>query len=181
MKIALSGKMMSGKTIVADYLVSKYGFIEIAFADRLKELAIELFGMNPEYKNRELLQLLGMKMRELDPNVWVRYVMNELLDEQDVVVSDVRLKNEFDALQQAGFIMVRCYVSRNIQDERIQKEMPEMPWELVNHISETDLDDIGQIWSGRAWHHSIINDGCTMGWLLKQVDGVIKCERTQSG
>lgn len=177
MKIALSGKMMSGKTIVADYLVSKYGFTEIAFADRLKELAIELFGMDPEYKDREILQLLGMKMRELDPNVWIRYVMNELPDRQDVVVSDVRLKNEFDALQHAGFIMVRCYVSRIVQDERIRKEMPDMPWQLIDHISETDLD-VGRFGSYRIWHHVIANDGCTMDALLRQVDGIIKWERT---
>lgn len=183
MKIALSGKMMSGKTIVANYLVSKYGFIELAFADKLKDIAVDLFGMNRQYKDRNLLQMVGNKLREIDFNVWTRYLLPyiKINMSKDIVVSDVRFKNEFKALYELGFIMIRCYVGKKLQEERIIQEMPDMPSELCDDISEVDLDDVGRIWSGIEWHHIIMNNGCTMEELLLQVDDMIRFERGRNG
>lgn len=42
MLIGLHGAGGSGKDTVADYLVKQYGFKRVAFADKLKELALEL-------------------------------------------------------------------------------------------------------------------------------------------
>lgn len=172
MKIALSGKMMSGKTIVANYLVSKYGFIELAFADKLKQIAHDLFGMSIEDKDRELLQLLGMKMRELDVQVWIKYLIPYITHytaTKDVMISDVRLLNEYAALKGLGFTMVRCYVEKQLQLRRIKKEMPDMPLMLRSHRSETNLD----IYNTSAWDYIINNNGCTMKELLEQVDDMV--------
>jgi len=172
MKIALSGKMMSGKSVVASYLVDKYGFTEFAFADALKDIAVYLFGMNRQYKDRNLLQLVGNKLREIDSHVWIRYLQPyiELNREKDIVVSDVRFQNELWSLKDMGFKTVRCYVGSRIQRQRIQVEMPSMPKELLNDISETDLDAEVKLY----WDYIISNDGCTMDELLKQIDTMIE-------
>lgn len=167
---------MSGKTIVANYLVSKYGFIELAFADKLKQIAIDLFGMNPLFKDRDLLQVLGMKMRELDAQVWIKYLVPYIAHyslTRDVVVSDVRLRNEHTMLKAMGFTMVKCYVGREMQLKRIKKEMPDMPLSLRDHRSETDLDVEGKLY----WDFTISNDGCTMKELLQQVDDMVEACR----
>ena len=53
MKIAISGKMGSGKTYLAENISKKYGFYKASFAGRVKELASELFNMRG--KDRGLL------------------------------------------------------------------------------------------------------------------------------
>jgi len=60
--------MQVGKTTSAEYLVRKYGFVKLAFADKLKEIARDLFPEQFESgeKPRKLLQDLGIKMREID-------------------------------------------------------------------------------------------------------------------
>ena len=68
-KIMLNGRGGAGKDIFADYLVDNYGFKKIAFADGIYEIAYKYFGMT--IKDRDLLQKIGEKMREIDPLVWV--------------------------------------------------------------------------------------------------------------
>ena len=52
MKIAIIGKMCSGKSYVADYIVKKYNLEKYSFADKLKSIAVELFGMH--HKNQKI-------------------------------------------------------------------------------------------------------------------------------
>jgi len=178
MKIALSGKMFSGKSVIAEYLRSKYGFIEIAFADKLKDIAEDLFGSAASTKDRELLQVLGMKMREIDSLVWVKYIVNLITqfawEGYSVVVSDVRLLNEFDSLKEIGFTMVRCEVSPSVQMRRIREERPEMPLALRYHVSEVQLDDIQ--YTNRKWDYSLMNDE-SVTQLLRKVDWMMEQEQ----
>ena len=96
--IGLMGAKRSGKDTVADYLVNAYGFVRVAFADPLKELALDLdpfieeplgwarlselvkpegsvrdrFEPVKDYPDvRRLLQRLGVAVRELDEDFWV--------------------------------------------------------------------------------------------------------------
>jgi hypothetical protein len=63
-RIALLGKMASGKTHYALQLQEANPKMHrLAFADPIKELAHDLFGMGKEYKDRKLLQQIGSKMR----------------------------------------------------------------------------------------------------------------------
>ena len=169
-RIGISGKMMSGKSIVADYLVREYGFVELRFASVIYMLARSLFGMRAEEpKNRALLQAIGMKFREIDPDVWVNDVLCRMPKERDGVVSDVRIPNEYDALRAQGFQMVRIYVSQEVQEQRIQAEIPDMPRSLRYHYSEIALD--GPEWQ---WDEVIRNAGCSMEELLQQVDHALQ-------
>lgn len=110
--IGVAGPAGAGKDTVADYLVSQYGFVKLAFAgplkamlaagglaepaDRaLKEEKIEGFS----FTWRRAAQTLGTEWgRALDPDIWTKMAMNQAIDLQvqgkSVVFSDVRFENE---------------------------------------------------------------------------------------
>lgn len=67
MKIAITGRMCSGKSFLAEHLCTKYKFHKFAFADKIKALASELFQMKG--KDRVLLQTLGDKMKNIDGDI----------------------------------------------------------------------------------------------------------------
>ena len=117
-RIALLGKMASGKTHYALQLQEANPKMHrLAFADPIKELAHDLFGM--EDKDRKLLQQIGSKMREIDENVWINTLLRRAEGYESVVVDDVRYPNEIRALQEAGFHIRYLEVSPQTQRERI--------------------------------------------------------------
>lgn len=133
--IALMGRMRSGKDTVASRLVKEHAYTRIAFADPLKAMAmaldpivsadqigvkrlravVEAYGWErakdefPEV--RRVLQHMGQSQRALDLDYWVRLLLPKV-DNADkwslpVVVTDVRYRNEAEALKARGFRMVR--------------------------------------------------------------------------
>ena len=101
MLIGLTGKAGSGKDTVASHLSAEHGFRRIAFADTLKQMAVELdplipygtshhvrlrellewYGDNPDpwdlakgyTEVRSVLQVLGVAIRQLDPGFWINH------------------------------------------------------------------------------------------------------------
>ena len=143
MKIAFCGKMCSGKsTLAKDYIEINGGTI-FSFSAPVYEIAQNLFGM--EEKNRELLQSIGTKMREIDPNVWVnkliRCVDEHELDE-NIIVDDVRFVNEYEALRENGFKMVKCLVDEDLRLRNIENLYGADHSKYMSHVSETSLDHI---------------------------------------
>lgn len=132
MIIGLSGLIGSGKSTVADYLESRYGFEKIAFADTLKDVCAALFGWDralleggtPESRAwrdqpdaywtqalqrtvtpRWALQNIGTDiMREqFDDYVWIYSLYQKLLRaDGNIVVTDCRFFNELDVIKLAG-------------------------------------------------------------------------------
>ena len=116
MRIAFTGRMGSGKSTAAEFLVETYGFKRFSFAQKLKELAAELFGM--QGKDRKLLQDLGTVLRGIDNDVWAKYLIARIQTHgytwtefgnkrYDVVVDDMRYLNEAKLLREHGFVLVR--------------------------------------------------------------------------
>lgn len=141
LRLAISGKMRSGKDSTAAYLVRRYGFARYAFADRLKEVAQELFSMPQGVKNRHLLVELGRKMCEIDKLVWVNYVLGKMPLRQDVVISDLRFRYEYHALRAFDFVMVRVNIGEWERERRVEKYGSKVDLALLKDPSETDLDD----------------------------------------
>ncbi|MFC9620260.1 hypothetical protein ACFTXM_09750 [Streptomyces sp. NPDC056930] len=161
--IAFIGKARSGKDTAGARLVKRWAFTRLAFADPLKAAALELNPLVP-LKNldnhvrlsvcvktigwerakdmypevRRTLQHMGQTVRELDPDFWVRVLMDKVraADKWNipVVVTDCRYRNEAEALRAAGFILVRITRPRGsaMTMEEIRAAM---------HASETELDD----------------------------------------
>lgn len=134
-KIAFSGKLCSGKTTSANIIAQLLNDAKIlSFAGKLKELAIELFGMTK--KDRLLLIKLGEKMREIDPDVWVNYLIKETKKYDIVIIDDLRFPNEYDALVKEGFILIRINITKEQQLERLKILYDD--WE--NHVSKLNHD-----------------------------------------
>jgi hypothetical protein len=159
MILGLSGKMQSGKDTVALYLMKKYGFHRIAFADRLKELATNYFNWDGEKDDhgRKLLQDIGMKLREIRDDIWVDCVLRKVNDKKNIgknyVVTDVRFANEFKLLILSGAKIFR--IERKLDRDK----------ECDKHPSETDLDN-------EQFSDIIYNDG-TISELYISVDMIL--------
>lgn len=127
--IGLTGPASSGKDTVARFLCDTQGFVQIAFADPIrdglkamfdltdyqladstqKEKAILLIGKSP----RELMQTLGTEWgrKLVNPDLWVHLAWARItrlrlaspnLHIAGVVISDVRLENEAQFVRERG-------------------------------------------------------------------------------
>lgn len=153
MIVGLSGYARSGKDTVAAHLVKEHGFTRLAFADPMREA---LYRLNPKVNvadvqgvhlatavdglgweqvkvdsedTRTLLQRFGTEVvREMfGESFWVDYTMHLAESHDKVVISDVRFKNEAEAIKAAGGVVWRV-------------ERPGTG--AVNgHSSENDLDE----------------------------------------
>lgn len=154
--IGLVGRKRAGKDTVAEALGRHGGYHRLAFADRLKEVVLDInppiswdmIGYKPkrirEYVEkfgweqakytpevRRLLQVTGVAVRQhLDEDAWVRPVMLEayarVADGQSVVVTDVRFPNEYEAFRRGEGVLLRV--------ARPDSDLTDL------HVSETSLD-----------------------------------------
>jgi len=142
MRIALSGKMKSGKTTLAREL--DYQNV-VSFADPIRNALAELGIRKSEYPDlyRRGAQYLGTDLcRTFDPDWWVKWMNARMMyDRQNVrstIIDDVRFPNEYDWCKASGFMLVRLDISREMQYTRGAEEG------TFNHPSETGLDHIGK-------------------------------------
>lgn len=139
--------MASGKSHLAKILVEDEGYTKLAFATALKEYAEDLFQVTgKDGPAREVYQAFGANMREIDENVWLYPVARQLEwlftnPDTKVVIDDVRYQNEYNFLEESGFLMVKVEVPKDIRQERIQRLYPSTTLEQQQHISELNLWD----------------------------------------
>jgi dephospho-CoA kinase len=148
LKIGIIGKMCSGKTTLANhlksYLLKKYNLEiqSLTFAGKVYDLAYDLFDMDKQNKDRKLLQQIGTYMRQIDENVWVKYVIKNTY-QKDIFVEDCRYRNEFDALVTHHFMMIKIVIDEEYQIDRLKRTYPETfesHIKNLKHASEMDID-----------------------------------------
>lgn len=154
--IGLLGRKRSGKDTFAARLVDAHGFTRYAFADALKDAALALdpiigqqdlghqfpgtvrlshhvrqYGWEAAKEHPEVrrtLQNMGVGVRNLDPDFWLRHVVDVVRSMgENAVITDVRFPNEADAIHALGGYLVRIVRPGNPTDD--------------THISETALDN----------------------------------------
>jgi dephospho-CoA kinase len=155
MRIAITGKMCSGKTTLCNYLCELEPRFEIfSFGRKVKDCATDLFGMNPLTKDRSLLISLGQKMREIDSEVWINYVIKQCSDKEFCLVDDLRYQNEYEALVKNGFKIIQLNISDDLQEKRIREIYPD---NYEDHLSSrTHLSEKNNFeWSSDHPHLSI--------------------------
>ena len=140
MKIAITGKMCSGKSTIANFIQAQDNNYQIfSFGKKVKEVATDLFQMDPEKKDRTLLTSIGTKMREIDPDIWTKYIIHQTKDIEYCIIDDLRYQNEYEYLIKNDFKIIQLLVSPKIQEERIKKIYPDNFQDHLNnrnHISE---------------------------------------------
>lgn len=153
MKIAIAGQMASGKTTLANQLQQEledldYRVARHSLAFKVKQIGTDLFGMTE--KDRPLLQKIGMKMREIRPEVWIEYVNRSIeedlaADKYDVaIVDDVRFINEANFFHGEGWFTIRLNIEEALQQSRLQKtyEDWQVHWNNRDDPSETQVSQI---------------------------------------
>ncbi|MFJ8394381.1 hypothetical protein [Streptomyces sp. NPDC094144] len=130
--IGIMGRARSGKDSIGARLAARYGYQRFAFADPLKEMALEINPLVPLYGGihtrlrtlidgvgweyakdtypevRRVLQHTGQSVRKRDPDYWVSSLLMDLAEaDGPFVVTDVRYPNEARALARHGFRLVR--------------------------------------------------------------------------
>ena len=166
MRLFVMGKAGAGKSEVVKHLVDQHGFIDYELSGKIKAVAEDLFGLTT--KNRAFLQQLGAKMRELDPEVWIKYVAREIEWEEPkrAVVQAVRYRNEYDYFRDCGFKAVLVTAPLSVRLARLERRDGTAQTNTLGHISETDLD-------GLEADRLLVNDG-SISDLQLQVDKLVR-------
>jgi dephospho-CoA kinase len=148
MKIAITGKMRSGKDTLAKYFIDNDESNQIAFGDGIKRVARNYFpDIVAKGKPRKLYQDIGQQFRQIDPDVWVkdldRTMVNLMeLGETNFVVTDVRQMNEYLYLKKQGFTVIKVETEDEIRKERIKAKGDTFNVEDFYHETEVAVDSI---------------------------------------
>jgi len=151
MKIAVVGKMRSGKDTLGRYFYDNDtdGWQnKLAFGDEIKRLALIYFpDIVAKGKPRKLYQMLGQMLREIDPDIWVKaldrnmqYLINK--GESNFIVTDVRQMNEYEYLKSKGFTVIKVEANDELRRERIIQAGDVFEPENFYHETETTVDEI---------------------------------------
>ena len=139
-------------------------FIELSFADKVKDIA-SVITNEPKYKyntesfkqttfnllnitHRELLQKIGEGLRKsIDPDIWVKLLLSNYNPDNNIIITDVRYKNEADMIKNLNGILIRINRDTGYID---------------NHKSEIDLNDYN-------FDYEINNDSDLNELILKTI------------
>lgn len=161
--VAFTGRKGHGKDSAAapilrirSSVTQKFGWTEVNFADKLKEVCALVFDMDieelydpivkemklnryPFETPRSILQRVGTELfRSEWPDVWTQAWNREASKHSHVVVTDLRFQNEYDIVRRLWGTVVRV-------------ERPGMD-DSDEHQSETELSHL-------THDHLILNDG----------------------
>lgn len=190
-RIAITGKMRSGKSTVASDLVSNYRFHRIAFGDALKRYADDIFAHSDVYraeeitrpcpfggveivgrrKPRKLYQDFGQIMRQLDPNVWVHHaemamhVWEGYRGVNGIVIDDLRQPNEYEWARENDFVIIRVSAYDKDRIHRAKLRGDDFDESMLSHETETHVDTF-------EVDYEIANDG-DYDELERQMDEIM--------
>ncbi len=142
-KIAICGRIRSGKDTVADYIALKYGYEKFRFGDGIRNVLQILYPEEMEEgKPRKLFQGVGQALRSVDPNVWVKNTIREIEESEvrKVIVCDLRQPNEYKKLKEEGYFIIRVKASKSIRLQRAMEECDDFDSKDFNHDTESYVD-----------------------------------------
>ena len=74
-------------------------------------------------------------MRDINPDVWVNYLMKQIVNVDDCIIDDIRYQNEVDACIKNGFNFIKVNVLINImQGVRTNPRVTKPETKQVLHI-----------------------------------------------
>ena len=147
--IILSGKQYSGKDTVGKILLDLLpDFRRCAIGDIIKlvygqknDLTYEQIENNKAQYRPDLIAL-GNWGRAQDPDYWLKKILEQ---DGNIIVTDVRVKHEYEIFKKSGAVAIRVNASRSVRQMRgtLVKE---------DDITETGLDNIND------WDYIIDNN-----------------------
>lgn len=165
--VAVMGPKFSGKSIIAEALTHQ-GFTRFAFADKLKEAAMLIYGLAPEQvygvlkevidprygiAPRFILQRLATEVcRIIHPDTWILALERQVLwsfrdrySEIAIVIDDLRYLNEVEYIRRWGGIIWEVrrvgneYSGEHSSEERLSIEPS------ANLLNDGTPEDLAQL------------------------------------
>ncbi len=148
--IAISGKQYVGKDVLADLLLEylpDFQKVPLALAIKLayaqqQHLTLAEIEANKAAHRPGLIEL-GNWGRNQDPDYWIKQVLQK---PGKKLISDLRLKREYELLKTEGAFLIRLEADRSVRAQRGQIVSEADP-------TEQDLDAIAE------WHLKLQNNG----------------------
>ena len=168
-----------GKDTAAEYIEAHYpGARRVGFADKLKQMAMLLFGLSheqcygpveikekvdPRYNltPREIMQGLGQKMREIHKDIWIDTVFYTTIPElqeqgfDKFIVSDVRYPNEANKIK-----------DRHGEVVKVERQAGGV-YVGANHSSETAMLDYDE-----DRYFAIVDNNGTLEEFFTSIDSI---------
>jgi hypothetical protein len=142
MLLGVVGFAGSGKGTIGDILIRDHQFVRLSFADALKDAVSVIFGwdrnmlegdtkesrdwrekVDPWWSNkfgyqvtpRLMLQKMGTEAGRnvFDDEIWIHTVARRLKNHENVVIPDVRFKNEIDFIRDNGGYIIQVNRGKN--------------------------------------------------------------------
>ncbi|MFJ8247362.1 dephospho-CoA kinase [Peribacillus asahii] len=160
----------SGKSTIANYLVDKHGFVVYNFADKVYELAEELFGM--KIKDRKMLIAIAEKMREIDKLVWIKETLKRIERDNNprIVIADTRKLLEYAYLLEHGYEQAMVYCPEEVALQRLKERDGEDNVNediVLNGVTENQLRPLIDTMK-------VFNTSLTLDETKAEVDAYIK-------
>jgi dephospho-CoA kinase len=177
-KIIIGGKLRSGKDTAAKHMWLSHNFQRYAFADKVKDVAHDLFPEIPrEPKPRKLYVDVGEKGVEIDPLVWVKHVERQIdnhvqimaelgLTEVNVVITDLRKQAEYDWARANGFTIIRVTAPDEVRISRAIAAGDDFCENDLEHETELAID-------GFAVDYTVENNG-SVDELKRKIDEIME-------
>lgn len=154
-KIAISGKMGSGKNLfldIAKRIDSGESYQELKFAKHIYSIShqIQTYLELPLEKDGKLLQFIGKHYRDTQGgDFWVTKLFRVVKPFTDsVIITDLRYPEELEAVRKEGFTTVRI-------KRQVELRINNLGNRDLNHESEVALDKI----QDSAFDYTINNNG----------------------
>lgn len=120
--LVLTGRRRVGKDTLANFLVDRYGFTKLSFAEPLKEVVETLYDIrvNDDNKDtdmekfkktyRELLIETADKLKEINETIFLEKFKNKnqrIIDNYNIVISDLRFQYEYDYVKSLNATIIK--------------------------------------------------------------------------
>lgn len=184
MRIGLVGFASCGKGTVADFLVEKYGFTKLSFADSLKDAVSAIFcwprhlleGDTKESREfretvdewwtkkfgwtvtpRIILQKVGTDALRnvINPDIWIFSIEKRMEGIENVVIADVRFPNEMKFIRDVGGFNIR--VKRGPEPEWFDAAFKQNIMN-VNEMEKYNVHFSEWAWIGQKFDYVLDND-----------------------
>lgn len=154
--IGLCGKSGSGKSTVASYLVSEFGYTHIKTGTACREIALMLFADD----SKTTLNAVTDALRSIQPDVWITAALRDAPANQLVVVDSLRFVPDYMLLRQKQYSLWRVEAPLAVRIARLtgrgqeynpptdeeaeaETELDGMPFDFVLHNNaDTVVEDM---------------------------------------
>jgi len=162
-KLALVGEAGAGKDFVVDVLVRDYDFTRVSFSDQLKKIAIKIYpwmekDYHPDEKEiplnitlstgelitktpREIWLELN-SLRKVEDMIFVRMLEAEisLLNVPNIVISDIRTKNELEWAKENEFTIIYLHNENSTHEKNSFDDFARSLSDKTDFYLENDMN-----------------------------------------